>query len=541
MTTRLTTIFQISIVFATLSGVAFGAMVNTLPAQGATRPRMTPPPTSSKNSAAVQKETVGAAVSPTPPANVGNWSCLLFAVERYDPTTQNLPPLHGCHNDMAAARSEWFQRIGIPESRITFLHDHTDVQETLPTKDNFMRTLNDMVNSADPNGTLVVMVSSHGIAKDGKSYICPIDSTEDSQSLIDVASLIDRLKSARAGKKLLLIDACRTVGEAETSEDFMREFAAISKSIFETKNGANGGLAVVSSCSVEQEAHEMIVDGKPRGVFMKYFLEGLSGPADYMGVIDGNITLSEAYSYAFAQTSKYVYLCREGKQQTPELFREAGLTKFTLAQSEPARKQPNETNMQFLLRQSMALATKGNLSLVIDILNHIISCEPNNHVAYACRAGSFLSRADYQQAMNDFTYLGRTLDLYARPSPTERNTPIRIRSDKDVKASTVSYKISSQSAPISAELKPGQKVSIGNIDGSWLYVVRIDDDATQSGIGWIHKDNVVWSQDNIEQYRPQTAIYTPPAQTFNRAQGPGTGGGTSRGSSMQRMPGRGSI
>jgi hypothetical protein len=290
---------------------------------------------------------------------------------------------------------------------------------------------------------------------------------------------------------------------------------------------------------------------------MKYFVEGLSGPADYTGVIDGNITLSEAHAYAFSQTSRFVYLCRHGQQQTPELFRESSLTSFVLAKSEPSRKRLDETDMQFLLRKSMELASRGANSLATDVLTHVIANEPNNNIAVACRAGTFLATADYSKAMNDYTSLGRTLDLYLQFS-AEDNKAFQTEIDKlKTAAEKETYAMANRkikitadknaASTVKAELQPGQKVSVSNIDGSWYYVSRIDDDIAQDGIGWIHKDNLTWTPEKVEQYRPQTSIHVPVGSREDkigglnfRQQSGMSGGGTGR-ATMGRTIGGGGI
>ena len=307
-------------------------------------------------------------------------------------------------------------------------------------------------------------------------------------------------------------------------------------------------------------------------LFMKYFLDGLDGPADYTGVIDGEVTLSEAYSYAFAQTARYVFLCYAPKQQTPEVFRESLGGHFVLSRTEPAKKRDNETDMQFLLRQSMRLATWGKHQTATTVLSHIIANEPNNNIAYACRGGVFLSQADYRRAMADMERLGRTLDLYVQYSDkdkadvqrqldqmvrrqsvaaqqkfAEENLRIVLRSQANPQASVAKFVSSDGKSSQRDQLVPGQKVSISVFDGEWCYVDRIDDNPVHSGVGWIHSGNLTWTPDAIENYRPATVIHTPRAPsgdrigglTFRQQSGP-AGGGAGR-SGMQRMPGMGGI
>lgn len=506
------------------------------------------------------------APSPTSPAGVQatQWLGLLVAIEGYDEVSQNLPPLRGCANDMAALQTEWLDNVGEGTRRVVFLNDRN--AEGQPTRERILRQLDEVCRRSDANTNLVVALSCHGLAIQGKSYLCPQDcvyrpATSNWDNLLAVSEIIERLQSAKALRKLLILDACRTSTSSVSSVggDFMSEFVSLSKSITATlgQPQASSNLAVLSSCSLAQEAHEMIVDGQPRGVFMKYFLEGLAGPADYSGVIDGRITLSEAHAYAFAQTSKFVYLCRNKRQQTPEIFRENSLTDFILADTHPLLKSRDETDLQFLLRGGMELALRGVYPLAVDVLSHIIAHEPNNHIAMACRSSAFVSMEDYRAAMNDCDRLGKTLDLFLRFSPQDnkdfqkrldalkttaekealvrQSRKVRILTDKNSEATSV------------AEWEPGQKVSISQMDGSWFYVVRVDDNPTQNGLGWIASDNVTWSPKQIEQYRPQTPIHTPSGSWDDkvgglnfRQQGGLSGGGSGR-AVMQRTIGGGGI
>ena len=536
-----------------------GLLRNAQTSQGFTRPGVNPVQRTAAQPIVPQSAGTAGTAGTAAAVSGENWRALLFAVEQYNEDTQNLLPLRGCYNDMVAVQTDWLRRIGVRENHITFLNDRNP--SAMPTRQNFMDRLAHLCRTADPSTTLVVVIASHGIAMDGKSYICPIDVTWQPtgqvwDNLIAISDVVDLLRSSRASRKLLIIDACRSVGDA-AGGDFMNEFATLAQEMASGSASGLAGLAIITSCSLAQEAHEKFVNGQPRGVFMTYFLEGLSGPADYMGVIDGNITLSEAYAYAFSQTSRFVFLHRNGQQQTPELLRDNHLTAFTLAQSEPMQRQTNETDMQFLLRASMELATRGAFSVATDVLTHIITNEPNNKIAVACRAGTFLSVSDFPRAMADFTNLGRTLDLYLQFSDADnrnfqaeinrlataaereahalQNRRIRIMTDRNAESRVV------------AELQPGQKVSISQIDGLWYYVARIDDNITQDGVGWVHKDNLTWTPDRVEQYRPQTNIHVPVGSradmigglNFRQQAGPADGG--SGAAVMQRVPGRGSM
>ncbi|MEK9136245.1 MAG: hypothetical protein AAB393_03915, partial [Bacteroidota bacterium] len=76
------------------------------------------------------------------------------------------------------------------------------------------------------------------------------------------------------------------------------------------------GKVVLHSCDADEQSWEL-PDGS-QGVFSKYLVDGLLGPADAQGDNDGVITIEEAYQYAHKQTVEHMKRDGRGKQ-TPVL------------------------------------------------------------------------------------------------------------------------------------------------------------------------------------------------------------------------------
>lgn len=129
----------------------------------------------------------------------------------------------------------------------------------------------------DEKDLLVVFMSTHGFEDRGIPYVMPSDGVkriliETGLNLASMEALIsDRDQGTRAGKKLLILDACRekamvgSRGDIPMGPKFLEEL------------GKAKGQAVLASCAMNQLSFE---DPRLRhGVFVNYLLEGLRGKA----------------------------------------------------------------------------------------------------------------------------------------------------------------------------------------------------------------------------------------------------------------------
>lgn len=76
------------------------------------------------------------------------------------PNTSN--ELHGCINDVLAMRDSLVQRFGFNPNYIKLLTDDKPGSLVMPTGENIKKTLNAMVDEAEPGDVLFFHFSGHG-------------------------------------------------------------------------------------------------------------------------------------------------------------------------------------------------------------------------------------------------------------------------------------------------------------------------------------------------------------------------------------------
>ena len=107
---------------------------------------------------------------------------------------------------------------GFPADQVFVLDDHSKEERFHPFKSNIDAQLELVLGMVHKGDTLVVSFSGHGIlAKDGKSYLLPIDArlTDPAGTMISVDKVYDQLSACPAGLKLMMVDACRNDPFAE--------------------------------------------------------------------------------------------------------------------------------------------------------------------------------------------------------------------------------------------------------------------------------------------------------------------------------------
>jgi formylglycine-generating enzyme required for sulfatase activity len=236
------------------------------------------------------------AATPRKPKLEGSsrWA-LLIGVEDYI----RLEKLHYCSADMRALREQLLE-CGFPQRQITLLEDKAETK-LRPYKSAIDDQLDQSLKLVEADDVLLVAFSGHGVSIGGKSYLCPLDAKlSDTDSMISVDALYERLAKCPAAMKIVLIDACRDdprLGGDKTaaSAPDQRELAAKLQRPPE-------GIYCLTSCSPGERSKEDPKLG--HGVFMHFVLEGLRGAADTRK--RGKVSLEDLCRYARDETKFYV-------------------------------------------------------------------------------------------------------------------------------------------------------------------------------------------------------------------------------------------
>lgn len=169
-----------------------------------------------------------------------------------------------------------------------------------PTKTEILFAIQDVSDAANEReGLVVVSLASHGFEERGEAFVMPRDGnrrlirdTGVSQEAIRMT-----LDNSKAGKKLMIVDACRETPGGQT-----RGAGKMSDALLKALQ-ATEGFAVMASCKVGQLSWE---DPElEQGVFTHFLLEGFRGKAP-ASPQDGLIRLGSVSEYASKMTRDYV-------------------------------------------------------------------------------------------------------------------------------------------------------------------------------------------------------------------------------------------
>ena len=144
----------------------------------------------------------------------GRKYALLVGVETYDPTQLN--PLRFAEDDVvamgAALKNHGFDVVLMTsQARIPALEPVT-ARDILTQLDRRRR-------DRDPEDVMIVALSGHGVQLKGdkpdaggakETYFCPKRTNlRDKSSMVPISVVMQKLAACRAGRKLLIVDACR--------------------------------------------------------------------------------------------------------------------------------------------------------------------------------------------------------------------------------------------------------------------------------------------------------------------------------------------
>ncbi|HQU45660.1 MAG TPA: SUMF1/EgtB/PvdO family nonheme iron enzyme, partial [Pirellulales bacterium] len=248
-----------------------------------------------------------AAASPLQAEDTVNqrWA-LLIAVNDYE----GLDDLQCPAADMHALREELVAQ-GFPPRQVFLMDDAAKKNVDRPFRANIQRQLEQVLGMAEKDDLVLVAFSGHGVYLDKTSWLCPLEARlDETDTLVSLDSVYQRLAKCKGAMKLLLVDACRdeprlpgrkSAGGPDVTSQFGIERPP-------------RGILQMSSCAPGQVSMEDRELG--HGVFMHYIIAGLRGKAD--ADKSGGVSLSELYKYANLETKLHVKNKYNGFQ-TPSL------------------------------------------------------------------------------------------------------------------------------------------------------------------------------------------------------------------------------
>ncbi len=226
--------------------------------------------------------------------NTLNTYALLIGINMYD----HLPRLSRATIDVKDMH-EVLTENGYVNAKVRMLID------TNATKFNISRELEWLAKIAEPDATVVLFFSGHGLQLIGGfwpgEYICPVNATFEyvRETFINSEELATSLRSIHAGRLAVFLDTCHAAGVGEITLPTTSIKAGLSETTIDNLGQASGRV-IISSCRPGEESHEL--SSMRNGLFTHYLLEGLRGAAS---ATDNAVYISGLFGYISRGMSQF--------------------------------------------------------------------------------------------------------------------------------------------------------------------------------------------------------------------------------------------
>lgn len=480
---------------------------------------------------------------------------LIIAVRDYSLSTE-LSPLLGTNRDAEHLHGVLTQS-GFENRNIELIYDDSTDINRQPSRSNILKAVQRIVSRSSKNDEILIVVTSHGIALNGESYLCPNDVNDDAlygsapQRLISIKEITNKLSACPAQNKLLVVDACRDVSRSRTA-GFV---TAMQK--------PPEGIWLMSSCSEKQSSYmsPALQEGESHAVFSYYLAEGLSGKADLIGNYDGKVSIAELQTYTYNKTREECE--RLNVNQTPELFGGlAGIYTVSTVANYAPEKLPVTSDPEVERRQTSALMASSAVQKInaaqqrqvdqyvgfqksgfttqrmqtLHQENHLEMCyilgnyltpalqlDPNSKLAHLGRGHIFRSSGLYAEAADAYTSADEHFELYAMADPQKLGRALDQATSStsssssnsalaNLKLSKIALRADPNSqAEIVGSVTPHAKIRVSHVstdqvtDSQWLRITMVDD-VELATTGWISRENVIWFKEAADIYTPKSPM-----------------------------------
>lgn len=224
--------------------------------------------------------TLGSGLLAQPRPVPGKNYAFLVAVSGYD--RNELKRLPYTVKEMDEFRQS-LERTGFERRNIKFLADTQTEQRYVSQRSNIVTEFKLMLERVEKEDTLVVALNGHGVhfKGDKTGYFCPLDaSLSDKKTLIPMegeAGFFDLLRSCKAKKKLLIVNACRN----DPASDLAQAARRLDLDD-EDADTVPEGIAAIYSCKPGQRSYYYPADdpkspAKERSLFFHHLIEAWNG------------------------------------------------------------------------------------------------------------------------------------------------------------------------------------------------------------------------------------------------------------------------
>jgi Tfp pilus assembly protein PilF len=232
-------------------------------------------------------------------ASFGDTYAFLVGVSEYE-RKDELKALRFASDDVIAFAGV-LRNSGVPAKNIVVMHDRQSNPRFRPVARRILGEFHLLLATLEPEDFLIVALAGHGVeaGSAGDSYFLPADADlKDAASLINIKTIEQEIEQSQAGRKLLMVDACRNDPEADNA----RGLGVVVKPPRRiSADPIPKGIAALFSCNSEQRSFE---DPLLRhGIFFYQVVKAWEGAADLDR--DGRITLAELEGFVRRETKTH--------------------------------------------------------------------------------------------------------------------------------------------------------------------------------------------------------------------------------------------
>ncbi len=203
---------------------------------------------------------------------------------------------------------------GYKKRSVVMMYDGHPDSSKLPEYEKIKEQLDLMLTDLSPGDSVLVALAGHGVqfAKDKVNYFCPLDADiEAKRNLLSLTEVYELLRRCSAGRKMLLVDACRDDPVNIASRGAFEKMDLESETRPQLEDVPEQTIAIFS-CNTGQRSWED--DRLKHGVFFAHVLKGLKGEADRPSP-DGRVTVRELADYVKEETQSYAKLALKQVQR----------------------------------------------------------------------------------------------------------------------------------------------------------------------------------------------------------------------------------
>lgn len=228
---------------------------------------------------------------------------LVVGVEKYDPA--ELAPLDFAEDDVQAL-GRALEKLGFSVVTMTSAAESAARRPVLPG--DILAQLDRRLADREPTDTVVLAFSGHGVQLTGERanaagvkelWFCPERARPgDPRTMLAMSEVIRRLSRCGAGRKLLLVDACRNDFEPKSSAKGSRTIELPAAGV--KRPPIPAGMVAMFSCRPGEQSFE--VDALGHSIFSHHVIEFLEGRAPPDRYPRGEVGITELTSYVRTKT-----------------------------------------------------------------------------------------------------------------------------------------------------------------------------------------------------------------------------------------------